>query len=154
MKLILALVVRTIIFLRKFFIKGHLIQGDPSRLFTDPTIFSDIDGTLVIWHQEDHLEAIPFNCYGTEYKLVPNKENIKKLKEFHNKGYTVIVWSAAGSGWCQEVVKKLKLKKYVKYCVSKPEYFLDDLKAEKFLPENRRFNHEYIKQEDSKVLKL
>ena len=121
----------------------RLIQGDPSKLFTDPTVFSDVDGTLVIWHQEEHPEAIKFDCYGTTYKLVPNIENIKKLKEFAKLGYTIVVWSAAGSGWCKEVVKKLKLKSFVKYCISKPEFFIDDLKPDLFMPENRRVNCEY-----------
>lgn len=122
----------------------YLIQGDRSKKFSDPTVFCDIDGTLVIWHMDTHPNAITFDNYGNKVKLVPHKQNIEELKLLCNKGYKIIVWSAAGSEWAKEVVKKLKLTKYVSLTISKPEFFIDDLKSDMFLPEKQRVFKEFI----------
>lgn len=95
------------------------------------SIFFDCDDTLVMWDNkyknEDESNALPFLCYEMTYMLVPHWEQIKFLKECKAEGRSVIVWSAGGWEWSQEVVRVLKLENYVDAIMSKPCNYVDDL---------------------------
>lgn len=107
------------------------------KLFNDPTVFFDVDETLVLWGKDygksNDPEAKIFHLYGSDYRLVPHYKHVDLLKDFKQQGYKIIVWSAAGENWAKEVVNKLNLEKYVDHCLSKPEYFVDDKLPQDFL---------------------
>ena len=86
-------------------------------------VYVDIDGTLAIWNDEGYY------C---------NVECEIKIKQFHARGHTLIAWSAGGSEWAETVIKKFQLEEYFTLCISKPDWYMDDLKSEEFLPEINR----------------
>ena|ERR1700678_353539 len=87
------------------------------------TIFVDIDNTLAIWNNEDY-------CLNIECEL--------KIKQFYVRGHTLIAWSAGGADWAEKVVKKFGLEQYFAACISKPDWYMDDLRSDEFLPEINR----------------
>lgn len=104
-------------------------------------LYSDIDGTLISWQQDPYfIEKLAFDVEFMDYivRVSPNDSNINKLKEFYNKGYEVIAWSASGKEWVELIIKKLGLTDYVDYCLAKPDFILDDLDVNNFIfPEQR-----------------
>lgn len=110
--------------------------------FKEPIVFCDVDDTLVSWkcYPKISKNSIAFNDpSGTVYLNAIN-EHIEALKLHKLRGHTVIVWSAGGADWAEEVVKKLGLEPYVDAVMSKPDWFYDDLPAAEFMPEiNRKF---------------
>jgi hypothetical protein len=113
----------------------------PSR-----SIFSDVDDTLIKWPQpgtsfKDHPDAIELNMLGGGTMwVIPMLENINALKKFYETGYEVVVWSMSSKQWADVVVDKLGLREWVDYCVSKPDFYLDDYEVTHFMfPEKRIF---------------
>ena len=108
----------------------------------NPTIFFDCDDTLVIWENSDgtskNKNAVTFRFEGRDFKLVPHKKHIELLKRCKKDGYEVVVWSAGSRKWGEEVIKKLKLTKYVDFIISKPTFYVDDLPTKKILHEHKR----------------
>jgi len=98
----------------------------------------DCDDTLVMWsttHNKPGKGKIKFNepyGGGTVY-LTPNKKHIKLLKTHKARGYAVVVWSAAGYRWAEEVVKQLKIEDFVDIVMSKSTKYVDDLEAKDIL---------------------
>jgi hypothetical protein len=114
----------------------------PSR-----SLFSDVDDTLIKWPEpgssfQNHPEAIQLVMFdGTPEWYIPMWENINTLKKFYETGYEVVVWSLSSKQWAEQVVDKLGLRPWVDYCVSKPDFFLDDREPNHFLlPEKRIFH--------------
>lgn len=110
----------------------------------EPIVFCDVDDTLVSWktYPKRGLNSIEFEDPFTQEVLylhaIPN--HIEAIKAHKLRGHTVVVWSAGGAKWAEEVVKKLKLEKYVDAVMSKPNWFYDDLPASEFMPEcNRKY---------------
>lgn len=103
-----------------------------------PTIYFDCDDTLVMWERSESPAAIPFNCYGREFLLVPHTKHIDKLKEHKREGFKIVVWTAGGEEWGHEVIGKLGLTEFVDVILSKPEYYYDDLPSERFLHDHKR----------------
>jgi phosphoserine phosphatase len=66
-------------------------------------------------------------------KVLPHRRHIELLKDFASRGHTIIVWSAGGEEWAWYVVKKLKLTGIVRYTMSKPDWYIDDLQPEEFM---------------------
>lgn len=106
---------------------------------TQPTYF-DCDQTLVLFG--------PIPDTGTTYKTVQisydglppetvhvNEDNVKALKQFAVRGYTIIVWSQGGHRWAEAVVKALNLEEYVDLILEKPKWYFDDLPAKAFMGE-------------------
>ena len=104
----------------------------------------DVDDTLVIWsgnHHQPHTdefsgkEAVAFkDPYDNSVNyLIPHQRHIELLKKHAGRGYHVIVWSAAGYGWAESVVKTLGLEKYVDQILTKPSKYVDDLQASEIL---------------------
>lgn len=92
---------------------------------SDKTLFCDCDDTLVVWAKDGH-------------SFKPHKAHIELLKRFFRRGQPVIVWSAGGYQWALEVVKMLKLQKYVTAVMAKPCWYVDDQSAVEFMPEHNR----------------
>lgn len=116
-----------------------------SKLFGEPTVFFDVDDTLVLWgsyhgHHPDP-RAVAFDCYGTEYKLLPHFKHIELLKDLKKQGYKIIVWSAGTAPWAREVVRGLGLEEYVDHILSKPTFYVDDRFPEDFLHRQNRIYH-------------
>ena len=83
-----------------------------------PTIFIDVDETLVAWH-----------C--TYFK--PMQNNIDSLIRHAERGHYVVVWSAGGHEWAARVVKELGLADYVDLVMTKPRWYLDDMPADSWM---------------------
>jgi FMN phosphatase YigB (HAD superfamily) len=74
-----------------------------------PTIYFDIDDTLLMWGMDKSPKAKKFVHHGISYFLVPHKKHIAKLKQHKKEGWKIVVWSHGGEDWAKLVVKKLKL---------------------------------------------
>lgn len=108
------------------------------------TTYFDIDDTLIKWcatPEEKEKYGVEFICYsrslpsGTYVEfLVPHKKHIEQLIEHKSRGSTIVLWSAAGSEWCETVAKTLGLEQYVDLCISKPTWAYDDLQPSEFIP--------------------
>lgn len=106
----------------------------------DQVVVVDVDDTLVMWNEdsdiympgEGKVELVdPYN--NGMYFLLPHKEHIKLIQKYKSQGYTVIVWSAGGCLWANEVVSKLGIRNMVDFVMSKPIKYVDDLKAAEIL---------------------
>lgn len=113
----------------------------PFILPSDKTVFFDVDDTLVKWGcsaEEMEKEGLIFENYGTNEVLVPHKVHIEQMKKHRSRGHRIVVWSAGGWEWSREVVRVLKLEKYVDVIMSKPAWIYDDLPSSAFIPESTR----------------
>lgn len=117
----------------------------------DNIYYYDCDDTLVMWdniykkYEEDGVTPTnAIQCiapYSTMiFELVPHDQHIHHLKESSKHGVTIIVWSAGGYQWAEEVVKKLGLEDYVDAVMSKPSKYIDDLNCKEFMGE-RIYKH-------------
>lgn len=99
------------------------------------TLYCDVDDTLLIHNKSEYPEemhvSVPHN--GRVFVGVPHHKNILMLKKFYNLGYQIIVWSKTGATYASAVVSKLGLDQYVDYCLSKPDFYLDDKGAEEWI---------------------
>ncbi len=104
-------------------------------LKTELLIFFDVDDTLIMW-RKTHEKAIKFTDPYSYKKLTvwPNFSNINLLKEKAVRGFTVIVWSAAGYQHAEAVVKALNLDAYVAFIMSKPTAYIDDKDVNRWWP--------------------
>jgi predicted phosphatase len=99
---------------------------------SDNTIAYDVDDTLIMW-DKNYLKpfkgAIEMTCPydGAVTYHRPHKRHIDFLKKQHAKGYTILVWSAAGAKWAEAAVKALELEDHVDMIMSKPQKWVDDL---------------------------
>lgn len=110
--------------------------------FKEPIVFFDVDDTLVSWeHYGTFKEGmIEFTSPNSNHPmwLEPVPEHIKAMKNHKLRGHTVVVWSAGGADWAEEVVIKLGLRPYVDVVMSKPNWYYDDIPSNEFLPEINR----------------
>lgn len=93
----------------------------------DITVF-DVDQTLVMYknYRSAGPNKIAFD-YGDEtIYLTPHKFHVMFLKHCYKRGDYVIVWSKNSAMWAEQVIKKLKLQKYVHMIMSKPTRHVDD----------------------------
>ena len=95
-----------------------------------PTLFIDIDGTMVEFpHTGDHYKSI---ANGTEsMKLLPGVK--EKLWEWETKGYKIIITTGRREMFRAETVKALKeagigFDQLVMSCGSGPRYIINDRK--------------------------
>lgn len=102
----------------------------------------DVDDTLVIWpkdfriHKEDR---ITFMYGGEMVHLEEHSYHTIFLKHCFNRGDMVIVWSANGYSWAQNVVETLGLQNYVTVVMSKPTRHIDDKEHPSSLAGSRVF---------------
>lgn len=102
---------------------------------SERVVMCDVDDTLVLWDLSAHPDAerVIVTCFGYETILVPHEKNIKLLRKFAKLGYTIVVWSATGWEWANEVVRTLKIEDVVHSVMSKPRYYFDDIRAEEWI---------------------
>jgi hypothetical protein len=96
----------------------------------DGEVFAcDCDDTLLLWKIPKDYSGplVTTNLDGFEDKGIANTPAIDHLKKMKSRGFSVVVWSAAGSNWAEAVVKVLNLENYVDICMSKISFHLDDV---------------------------
>jgi HAD superfamily phosphatase (TIGR01681 family) len=98
----------------------------------------DVDNTLITEFttapENIHgTNELTLNYYGQKVYAYPIAEHIDLLKSYKSRGYEITVWSANGSKWAAEVVKKLKLTDYVDIVASKPLKYVDDRDANNWM---------------------
>lgn len=111
-------------------------------------VWIDVDDTLVMWPDNPFqpqfkdssapVKAIdptymPFDNYGETVYLKPHDKNIQLLKSYKERGYLVIVHSANGYQWANEVVSKLLLRQYIDFVMTKAMKYVDDLPAHEWM---------------------
>lgn len=113
-------------------------------------VFFDVDDTLIKWKDTEgkvYKEAITIIRYlqdlddkGKEKgkfpikeEIIPHKKHIRLLKGYKKRGFTVVVWSHGGWEWARDVIKALKLEKYVALVLEKPILTYDDLPPRQIL---------------------
>jgi len=107
----------------------------------DHVVCFDVDSTLIEWiwdqfekselYDQGNLIDIRMNNYATSVK--PHKVHIELLKRYKAKGKFVIVWTQSGYAWGEAVVKALGIEEYVDVILTKPEKYIDDLKADEWM---------------------
>ena len=116
------------------------IKERKPKVFYKPTVFFDVDDTLVMWNEKITGDTVCISCNGHLNHMVINKGNLEELKRHGSRGIDVIVWSKGGVHWAEMVVSALKLEKYVAGIMTKPFCYYDDLKNP--LGSHRYFNIE------------
>ena len=100
-----------------------------------PTAYIDVDDTLIMWTRPDEntldSDKVIVTTRGVSDTFVVNHHNIEYLKKLAIRGHAIIVWSAGGSCWANAVIEALELEKYVFAVLTKPTYFVDDVKNPK-----------------------
>lgn len=106
----------------------------PIFLKNELSVHFDCDDTLVMWYPKivDVYVSDPYDETNT-YGLAKHEKHIKLLKDYKNRGYQVVVWSAGGSKWAKAVVDALELQEYVDVIMVKPVKYVDDLPASEIL---------------------
>jgi hypothetical protein len=102
------------------------------KLPSGPSAFFDIDDTLVIWSNptgnEKLEELVTVVTRGLKQTFLINRFNLKYLRELAVRGHSIVLWSQGGSDWCEAVAKALDIEDLVCACLSKPMYYIDDIK--------------------------
>ena len=98
------------------------------KVFDRPTVFFDVDDTLVMWDEKHKGNTVCISCDGHLNHMVRNEGNIEELKRHGSRGIVVIVLSKGGAYWAEIVIKALKLERYVAAIMNKPFCYYDDLK--------------------------
>lgn len=111
-------------------------------MFGKPTIFYDVDDTLVMWNKPVTEESINCILNGITYSVLPNWKHIDLLKKHWKEGYKIVVWSGSGEDWVTEVLLKLDLNEFVDVRLSKPSYYVDDLECQQFMYKQKRIYHD------------
>lgn len=99
---------------------------------SERVIAFDCDDTLIFW-DENYTQpfdgAVKIVCPhdGEITYHRPHQRHINFLKKQKARGYSVKVWSSAGTKWAEAVVLALNLENYVDQVSSKPEKYVDDL---------------------------
>ena len=89
------------------------------KVFDRPTVFFDVDDTLVMWDEKHKGNTVCISCDGHLNHMVRNEGNIEELKRHGSRGIDVIVWSKGGAYWAEIVIKALKLERYVAAIMNK-----------------------------------
>ncbi len=105
--------------------KPHVMPSGPSAYF-------DVDDTLIQWQRptsrDSDLDLIEVSCRGVRDTYKFNKHNLDYLNKLASRGHVIILWSAGGADWAQAVCDALSLNEIVFACLSKPTYYVDDIK--------------------------
>lgn len=90
---------------------------------------TDVDDTLIMWRIPQGYDGplVETNLNGFKDVGIPNQPAIDHLKKMKARNYAIVVWSAGGSDWAEEVVRALKLELYVDVIMPKIDFHLDDV---------------------------
>lgn len=102
----------------------RLLIGYPVIIPGDNILYSDVDDTLAMW--QSHAT------------YTPHREHLEIINRFSKRGLPIVVWSAGGYKWARQIVDEYKLNRKVSAIMAKPQWFMDDLRAEEFMPEVNR----------------
>lgn len=121
--------------------KKKVIKIQPSR-----AVYVDVDDTLIIWPGDNmdfnnHPEKIQMDCMGKLLTVIPHHRHIAILKRFYESGYDIVVWSASSKEWAQQAINKLGIEDWVDYCLSKPDFYIDDRDINHFILPEKRIYH-------------
>lgn len=100
--------------------------------------FVDIDGTLII-HLDPKYHDLSFSVKVEDplgispIYVEAHHTMIRLLKEEHQRGACIKVWSRGGWEWAQNVIIALKLENYVDEVMDKPMVYFDDVPIEQWL---------------------
>lgn len=112
------------------------------RLPDGMTVYVDVDDTLIQWEvptgDEPKEDLITVDTNGIKETFVVNKHNIEYIRKMAIRGHVVIVWSAGGVQWAEAVVKALKMEHLITAVLTKPHYYVDDIK------DSNRFIGKYV----------
>jgi len=113
------------------------------KLSDKPTLYVDVDDTLVMWNSFDMPESkqgdfLNIPCGNETVTVYPHRAHIDLLKQFKARGHNVVVWSQGGSDWAETIVNTLGLQDLVDVILTKPNWFVDDIPATVFLPDSNR----------------
>ena len=89
----------------------------------------DVDDTLAIWPKDfrNNQPGRTEFSYGDEkVYLEEHSYHTVFLKHCFNRGDLVVVWSANGFGWAEQVVSKFGLENHVSIVMTKPTRHVDD----------------------------
>lgn len=89
----------------------------------------DCDDTLVMWPKDFRIwkpGRITFMYGGEEVYLEAHSYHVTFLKHCANRGDHVVVWSANGYAWAENIVATLGLEPFVSVVMSKPTRHVDD----------------------------
>lgn len=98
--------------------------------------YFDVDETLIFHYPKLGMKKIKIKnpISGKFHKVGIHQKHVDVLKLISNNGDPIVVWSAGGEAWARAVVDKLKLTKYVKYCLQKPDTIYDDQEPKYWMP--------------------
>lgn len=96
--------------------------------------YVDIDRTLVEPIQQDLVVLNDSIVDINGYKYLRIQHNIEIVKRFgHHPGLKIIFWSAGGGAWAFAAAEALGLSQYGIAFISKPSWYIDDLKNAGFV---------------------
>lgn len=87
------------------------------------TVGIDVDFTLI---RPDEKGGIILPYGSGLQNFSPIQVHVDLLKEYKNRGFTVIVWSAGGWAHAKRVVEALKLERFVDIVMTKVTRHVDD----------------------------
>lgn len=94
----------------------------------NPVIFSDVDGTIIFWQNEDGTYTAPTPKYAQEHNLDPkvNDRAVQFLRNRHAAGATIVLWSMGGEEHCRWAAKFCGIDNIVSNYLRKPTASMDD----------------------------
>jgi len=97
----------------------------------------DVDSTLIYPNSPENENLPPVLIFDpVERRYITLRYNInmvRLLKEEHQRGSYVIVWSRGGWEWARNAVIALELQEYVDRVMSKPLAYFDDQPVETWM---------------------
>lgn len=97
-------------------------------------VFCDVDKTLIFEDDNDNRpQYITLNYYGTQKIYNISNKHIDFLKSLRHRGYYIVVMSANGKAWADEVVDKLGLRNIISETMTKPLKYIDDLDCKEWM---------------------
>ena len=107
-------------------------------LNNDKTIYCDIDDSLiafgVINPETPDSSILSISCNGTTESYEVLWDNVQALKEFKQRGFGVVLWTQSPIAWAVAVAQALKLEDYIDVVACKPNWIIDDLQPEAWMP--------------------
>lgn len=99
---------------------------------SEKVICYDCDDTLIFWdenYQKPFEGAVKIRCPhdgdSTFHRV--HHRHVRFLMKQKARGYTIVVWSSAGTAWAKAVVEALDLENHVDFVMSKPQKWVDNL---------------------------